>query len=130
MRHSRPAAAGALALLLLSACSGGDPPTGASAASTPPAPSTPSGSPGTPSPPPGDLTRGLPRPALVVVTAVEGGCVYAVDEARKEVLALRGQVPEVAVGDRLEVLGAPDDTAYEECPDGAPFLVSEIVPRD
>ena len=57
------------------------------------------------------------------VAEVTGDCVYvAVGDAER--WALRGTVPEVAVGDRLTLTGAPDDTPFAQCPDGTP------VPRE
>ena len=55
------------------------------------------------------------------------GCVYAA-VGDSERWALRGDLPDVSVGDRLTLSGAPDDTPYAECPDGSPFLVSTAEP--
>ncbi len=113
------------ALLLASACEGSDS-TDASAtptASATPAPTTPSTAPtGT-----DGADRGIPREAEVQVVEVTDTCVYvAVGDSDR--WALRGEVPQVATGDRLTVSGAPDDTTYPECPDGSPFLVSTVEP--
>ncbi len=113
--------------LVLGGCAGGDGPgTEEVAASTtaPPAPATttPSGTPDA-----GSGARGIPTSATVEVLAVEDGCVYVVVGGSGETWALRGEVPSVAVGDRLALTGAPDDTPFADCPDGAPFLVGEVT---
>lgn len=117
-----PVLAAGGALLLTAACSapGDDAPASSAGATSPAA---------TPSPTASDTAaaRGRPLEAEVQVTEVTDTCVYvAVGDAER--WALRGTVPAVAVGDRLTVTGAPDDTDYAECPDGRPFLVDRVVP--
>ena len=117
------------ALLLASACGGPDSadgaatPTASPTESATPAPTTPSTAPtGT-----AGASRGIPQQAEVQVVEVTTRCVYAA-VGDSERWALRGDVPDVSVGDRLTLSGAPDDTPYAECPDGAPFLVSTAAP--
>lgn len=111
-------------------CAGGDepgtdatPPSPAPSASTGPTATSPAGTPG-----PG--SRGIPTSATVEVLAAADGCVYVVVSGTGETWALRGEVRTVAVGDRLALTGAPDDTPFPDCPDGAPFLVGELAPAE
>lgn len=120
---TRPAKATALlALALLAAgCSSGGGSTPARSPSAPTASASASAS-----APSG--ARGIPTTGEVEVTRVEGDCVYVGAEGSPAPLSLRGEVPEVAVGDRLRLTGAPDDTADPACPDGRPFLVTTVTP--
>ncbi|MBM6401642.1 hypothetical protein [Phycicoccus sonneratiae] len=125
-RLARPAALAAAILLATTGCGGGDtgdpePSTGPSSSSAQPGgpTSTPSG--------PGDGSRGIPTEAEVEVVEVRGDCVYAA-VGDSERWALRGAVEGLETGQRLALTGAPDDTAYPECPDGRPFLVSSVEP--
>ncbi len=128
IRPVRPALVAVLAALVAAGCSGGgsEATPGATTSSATPTSSAPTPSGGDPTDPPGSA-RGIPTKAEVQVVGLEGGCVYvAVGDAER--WALRGEVPDVAVGDRLTVSGAPDDTDYPDCPEGRPFLVSSVAP--
>ena len=119
--------------LLLAGCGGGGAADDPASRAVPPTPSetaTPEISrvpPNSPSPTGSDPgQRGMFTTATGVVDAIGDGCVYVLVDGTAERWALRGQVPAVSEGDRVEVSGAPDDTSYEECPDGLPFLVDEV----
>lgn len=129
-RLARPAALAAVLLLATTGC-GGDGSGGEAGSSAPaPSPSASSPEPGGPTSTPsgpGEGSRGIPTTAEVEVVEITGTCVYvAVGDSER--WALRGSVDDLAVGERLTLTGAPDDTAYPECPDGRPFLVTDVAP--
>ena len=148
VRRPRPTTATAAptaalaAALLLTGC-GGDgaepgAPTGSAGMEASPGPAgTPQPSAPTsraPDPTPSDPTPSVPgqRGYFVnstgVVDEVVDGCVYVLVDDTGDRWSLRGEVPELSVGDRVEVSGATDDTPYDACPDGLPFLVDEVSP--
>ncbi|MBM6403361.1 hypothetical protein JQN72_03780 [Phycicoccus sp. CSK15P-2] len=117
-----PTTAALLAAAMLVACSDGGssaPSTSSSAPPTADAGTTPS--------PSDKAGRGRPTTLGAEVTRVADDCVYVEMEGRPGWIALRGEVPDVATGDRVEILGAFDDTEWPDCPDGAPFLVTELT---
>ncbi|QKE82973.1 hypothetical protein [Arthrobacter sp. NEB 688] len=114
-------------VLALTGCGSSDGPGGAAPPASAPLTEAPADPGATSTPDPSQGARGRFTEATVEVASTGGGCTYVTTDAGER-WALRGTVPEVSAGQRLAVTGAPDDTAYDACPDGRPFLVTAVTP--